>query len=809
MAFTLGTTAANNLTGTPENDTIYGGAGNDTIYGGAGDDRLSGNGTVRFVGLNNNTLTSFSIDNPAAVTTTAISGVDGTLLGIDVRPANGLIYGLSSTNKLYTINALTGAAALVSTLSVPFEGGAISGFDFNPVADRLRLVGSNDQSFRVNVDTGAVIVDGTLAYDPADTNNGENPTVAAAAYLNSFAGSTTTQLFNIDIEQDTLVLQNPPNNGVLTTIGELGVNFDSLSGFDILSFNNGVNTAYAVSNSTLYSIDLATGAATSLGAIGNGTLSLQGLVALTGNGGIGNNVLSGGAGNDELMGGSNRDTLSGGDGNDLLDGGAGNDSLSGETGVDALFGGAGFDTLDGGGDNDILDGGTSNDVVRGGNGRDLLKGGQGNDILNGGEGDDVMLGGQGNDLLNGLGGNDYLLGDGGLQMVALTDANTLIAFNPNSPGSSQQIQVTGVDGNLLGIDVRPANGLIYGLSSTNKLYTIDANTGAATLASTLNMSFEGGTVSGFDFNPVADRLRLVGGNGQNYRINVETGEVTVDTAIAYAPTDSNTGLTPNVTAAAYTNAFAGTTATQLYNIAAAQDVLVLQNPPNDGALTTIGSLGIDFDNLGGFDILSTANGLNLAFAVSDSTLYTIDLATGAASRLGQIGGALGNIVGLTSSILPNVASGLDRLNGGDGNDTLDGGRGIDFLNGGNGGDRLVGGAGLDRLTGGNGSDTFVFKSDTSFNTANLGVDVIKDFNRSFDRIELSQATFGTLTAAQVQVVNTNSAAARSSGLIIYSRASGNLYFNENGAAAGFGDGGQFARLLGQPGLTANNVQIVA
>ncbi len=97
-----------------------------------------------------------------------------------------------------------------------------------------------------------------------------------------------------------------------------------------------------------------------------------------------------------------------------------------------------------------------------------------------------------------------------MQFLALTDANILVSFDPNSPASTQRTQVTGVDGTLLGIDVRPANGLIYGLSTTNNLYTIDADSGAATLVSTLSQPFEAGAISGFDFNPVADRLRLVG-----------------------------------------------------------------------------------------------------------------------------------------------------------------------------------------------------------------------------------------------------------------------------------------------------------
>ncbi|HEY9889512.1 MAG TPA: DUF4394 domain-containing protein, partial [Candidatus Obscuribacterales bacterium] len=134
-----------------------------------------------------------------------------------------------------------------------------------------------------------------------------------------------------------------------------------------------------------------------------------------------------------------------------------------------------------------------------------------------------------------------------------------------------------------------------------------------------------------------DRLRLTGVNGQNFRINVETGDVIVDGTLSFVPTDVNAGLNPNVTASAYTNAIAGTTTTQLFNIDAALDRLLLQAPPNDGGLQTIGELGFDFDNLGGFDIFSPAVGDNTAYLVSDAMLYTVDLTTGAATSLGMIG----------------------------------------------------------------------------------------------------------------------------------------------------------------------------
>lgn len=254
-----------------------------------------------FIGLNdNNTLVAFNANNPAQTTSVGVTGIEGTLLGIDTRPANGLIYGITTTNNIYSINPqslgftidangalnntltpATVAATLVSTLSQPFEGGTVSGFDFNPVPDRLRLVGENNQNFRINVDTGAVIVDGTLAFAAGDPNAAVDPTISASGYTNSFAGTTSTQLYNIDPQLNTLLLQNPPNDGTLVTIGNLGVDFGNLAGFDIVSGMAGENAAFAVANSMLYSIDLTNGQATSLGMIGgNAGLNVQGLATV-------------------------------------------------------------------------------------------------------------------------------------------------------------------------------------------------------------------------------------------------------------------------------------------------------------------------------------------------------------------------------------------------------------------------------------------------------------------------------------------------------------------------------------------------
>jgi Ca2+-binding RTX toxin-like protein len=663
-----GTEIGDLLAGFEGNDALFGDAGGDALVGGAGNDVLDGDGNLKLFGLAPaNVLVGFDPSRPQQVMSLSITGLEGTLIGIDGRSANGLLYGLTDANKLYTIDSTTGVATFVSPLSAPFNGGAQSGVDFNPAADRLRLVGSNDQNFRLNVDTGAladfdpntpgVQPDGNLAYVAGDANFDADPSITAAAYTNAFPGAPTpagvtpptrtTQLFGIDSNLDVLVLQNPPNNGGLQTIGSLGVDFGPTVGFDVFSPQASQNLAYATSGSTLYTVDLATGRATVAGTIGDGSLNLLGLAAIT----VANPATSG------------------------------DDLLSGEAGDDLLRGGAG------------------NDLLLGGSGNDSLTGGDGNDALYGGAGNDTLLGGAGNDVLN---------GDADLRVIGLTKRNTIVSLDLSSTGQLTTTTVTGIDGNLIGVDVRSTNGLLYGATDTNKLYTIDFTTGAATLVSTLSAPFNGGQQTGFDFNPAADRLRLVGSNDQNFRINVDTGAladfdpntpgVQPDGNLAYGAGDINFGINPSITAAAYTNAFPGlptpagvtptTRTTQLFGIDSNLDVLVLQNPPNNGGLQTIGSLGIDFGSTGGFDIFSPQSGTNIAIATSNSTLYSIDLATGKATTIGAIGSAP-NLIGLAIATVNPALSGSDVLNGGLGNDIFQAGGGSDMLTGGGGQDRFV------------------------------------------------------------------------------------------------------------------------
>ncbi|MBD2093664.1 DUF4394 domain-containing protein [Trichocoleus sp. FACHB-591] len=251
------------------------------------------------------------------------------------------------------------------------------------------------------------------------------------------------------------------------------------------------------------------------------------------------------------------------------------------------------------------------------------------------------------------------------QLTGLTANNQLLLFDSATPGATKNVQVTGVEGTLLGIDRRPLNNLIYGLTNTNNIYTINPSTGVATFVSTLSTAFTGGFTSGVDFNPVPDRLRVVGANGQNFRINVDTGAVIVDGAIN--PGD------PDITAVAYTNADNDlATGTTLYDIDAALAQLFIQNPPNNGTLAPVGSLGVGaIAPVGGFDILTT-NGTNTGFAaltVSNRTkLFTIDLSSGAATEVGKIGNGRTSLVGLTASAAavpePTTMAGLALVGAG-------------------------------------------------------------------------------------------------------------------------------------------------
>lgn len=224
----------------------------------------------------------------------AITGLDpgDNVLGIDVRPANGLLYAISDGNDLYTINPATGAAAKVAALAadpgdltdpfVALTGTATTRFsiDFNPVVDRLRVVNELEQNLRINPNNGLVTTDTPLAYAAGDPNQGVNPNLGGIAYINNVAGATATSLFGIDDQAFRIVLQNPPNNGTLASGATFGVTNATHVGLDVAPDGTVyVAGRHSVPNTPveyiLATVDLATGGGASHGPIGDGTIAIR------------------------------------------------------------------------------------------------------------------------------------------------------------------------------------------------------------------------------------------------------------------------------------------------------------------------------------------------------------------------------------------------------------------------------------------------------------------------------------------------------------------------------------------------------
>ncbi|GAA3926113.1 DUF4394 domain-containing protein [Hymenobacter algoricola] len=562
----VATDVVNGTNATPVDDIAF---GIDRTAPTPGGDRLYAVNT-------GNALISFDSGNPGFILSAAtITGITGgqTLVGTDFRPNTGQLFGLgynptTGEGRLYIINLTTAVAAPVGTGTVPLDLGTTAaslngiGFDFNPTVDRIRVTGLNARNYRLNPNNGAVAaIDGNLNFVAGATGT---PTIGAVAYTNSYAGSTSTVLYDIDDVRNQLFIQTGPNTGQLTAVNgnplfanaasssiDLDIYFDAAAQ---------VNRAYAVSNSdavspatfsTLYSVNLGAAQTTSNGVIGLG-IPVRDVAALVA-------------------------------------------PLS----PPALVG----------------------------------------------------------RLLYGLAGGN------------------LVSFDSGAPSNIRTaVNITGLptDGSqvLAGADFRPLDGLLYAFgynaaTSQGQLYTLNLGSGALTAVGGLNSYTLGAAPGiGFDFNPAADRIRIIGANGNNYRINPANG---LGSAVADGPTGRP------LSAAAYTNNDNNaTTATLLYAYDQGINQVVLINDPNTALnITNVGPSGITVNTATGVELdvfsdLSTpATPVNTAYAaaaVSGSTnesLYEVSLGTGSFSSLGRIGSG-SNLSGLAAfiTIPPVVLTGL-------------------------------------------------------------------------------------------------------------------------------------------------------
>ncbi|MFD2286516.1 DUF4394 domain-containing protein [Pedobacter petrophilus] len=215
--------------------------------------------------------------NPTTVTSTVtISGLQTgeTILGIDFRPATGQLYGLGSSSRLYVIDQKTGVARSIS--SAPFTpalSGTAAGFDFNPTVDRIRVVTNTGQNLRLNPETG------TVAATDGAINGVTNAKVSSVAYTQNKAGATATVLFDIDAATDKLYKQDPPNDGKLVEVGNLGFDVEEMGGFDINPDGSAAIAALTVGGvSGLYTVNTSSGQATK---VGNLPLNITGLAIPT------------------------------------------------------------------------------------------------------------------------------------------------------------------------------------------------------------------------------------------------------------------------------------------------------------------------------------------------------------------------------------------------------------------------------------------------------------------------------------------------------------------------------------------------
>lgn len=263
-------------------------------------------GQTGYVLTTNNQLITIDVSNPGtALATVPITGVTAgeTLVGIDVRPENGFLYGLgvnhtAETMTVYAISPRTGFAGVVGSAGfvvtgkdLPDPAVARYGVDFNPAVDRLRVTTSQSGAdpasaglnLRINVSSG-VLAAADAEINPAPISIDE------VAYTNNGRHGGITTLYTISSAQDALYIQNPPNNGVQASAVALSQDLTAVHGFDLDSqavtttsntpVTVGSSQAFAVvttaAGTGLVRINLLTGAVGALAAIANNTTNIRG-----------------------------------------------------------------------------------------------------------------------------------------------------------------------------------------------------------------------------------------------------------------------------------------------------------------------------------------------------------------------------------------------------------------------------------------------------------------------------------------------------------------------------------------------------
>ncbi|GAA5129151.1 DUF4394 domain-containing protein [Luteolibacter yonseiensis] len=230
-----------------------------------------------------------------------------------------------------------------------------------------------------------------------------------------------------------------------------------------------------------------------------------------------------------------------------------------------------------------------------------------------------------------------------ITIYGLGPGGQLYSFDSASPGTVNAVGAATVGG-IVDIDFRGSDNRLYGLSATGTTSTINTLTGAATVAFSPSHTL-GGNVSGFDFNPAADRMRIAVGGTNNFRM-VPSGipGMTAGTVVNGATGgDGLFSVAPGISVldVAYTNPFNGAAGTTLFSIGS--DGMLYSHPmagaPTFNNMLAVGSLGIPVAGDVGFDIAADGTG----YLVSGNNFYTVNLTSGLATSVGTLGQNLTSI----------------------------------------------------------------------------------------------------------------------------------------------------------------------
>ncbi len=599
------------------------------------------------VGLAGSSVFTFSAATPGTIASSStVSGLQAgdTLVDLEYRPLTGQLLAIGQTH-LYTLNPANGVLSVLGGPVAPASTGTAFGSAYIPTTDQLRVVSDTDMNRRLNpANAASAGTDTTLTYAVGDPNVAANPSVVALGYTNDFAGAATTTAYGIDSGTDSLVrlgsaggAPSSPDAGQLTTVGALAVDTGTLAELDIHAPNG---TAYAVltppagTTSSLYTINLGTGAATLVGAIGGGT-AVRAMAATS---------------SSQMKFSSTSFSLGEAGGSVTVSVTRTTSTNEGATTVDWATSNG---TAEAGQDYTASNGTLNFPDSAGANTQTFTVPITNDAFIEGPEAFTVTLSNPtaGASLGTPTTATVNIADNENGTLYGLTDQNKITQVSVNNVASQiASVSVTGLQSGetLTSIDFRPATSQLLGVGTTGRLYAVNPVSGAATQIGSPMAGVTGGDF-GSDVNPVTDTLRLVSDTETNLRINPDTAVATPDTALAYAVGDAAFGTNPNVVALAHTNNLPGAVSTTAYGIDSGTDSLVrlgsvdgAPTSPNSGQLTTLAPLGQNVSDLSGFDVVGGGGAAFVALtstAISaPSRVYRIDLATGALTHLGLFGG---------------------------------------------------------------------------------------------------------------------------------------------------------------------------